>query len=105
MCLLLWLQVHYYEDGNVQLVSNKDVKETLKTGVSYVKMFMLIMLSVMVKQSEDSTSKEFVKIIESAENDYQVGFRVCVCIVVMFVRACEVQLYIHPSECLSQMDT
>ncbi|XP_022298240.1 F-actin-capping protein subunit alpha-1-like isoform X2 [Crassostrea virginica] len=47
------VQVHYYEDGNVQLVTSKEIKQTLSIG------------------SEEQTAKDFAKIVETAETDYQ----------------------------------
>jgi len=50
---ILKVQVHYYEDGNVQLVSSKEVKETIAMA------------------SEEDMAKEMVRIMEEAETEYQ----------------------------------
>ena len=47
------MQVHYYEDGNVQLVSQKEIKESIKLG------------------DQEHTAKAILKAIEKAENEYQ----------------------------------
>ncbi|XP_054277200.1 F-actin-capping protein subunit alpha-like [Macrosteles quadrilineatus] len=50
---IIKVQVHYYENGNVQLVSSKDIKELL------------------VVSSEEQIAKDLVKLIEETETNYQ----------------------------------
>jgi capping protein alpha len=48
-------QVHYYEEGNVQLVSQKDVDDVVRIG------------------DGEFMAKELTKAVEKAENEYQVS--------------------------------
>lgn len=52
---MLRVQVHYYEDGNVQLVSQKEVKKSFKDG-----------------GSPEGTAAKFFADVATLENDYQV---------------------------------
>jgi len=51
----LKVHAHSFEEGNIQLVSSKEVKETIVMG------------------SEEEVAKELVRIMKEAENEYQNG--------------------------------
>ncbi|XP_055342812.1 F-actin-capping protein subunit alpha-like [Paramacrobiotus metropolitanus] len=52
---IIKVQVHYYEDGNVQLVSSKEIKDEVTIT------------------NETETAKNVCQIVLDAENDYQMG--------------------------------
>jgi len=52
---LLKVQVHYYEDGNIQLVSSEEIKE----GVTF--------------SSEDQLARELVTLMENSDSEYQLA--------------------------------
>ncbi|KAK7576316.1 hypothetical protein V9T40_012602 [Parthenolecanium corni] len=50
---ILKVQVHYYEDGNVQLVTSKEINKEVDVG------------------DEEQTVKDLIKLVGDAENEYQ----------------------------------
>ena len=63
---LIKVQVHYFEDGNVQLVSSKDVARKINVSVSGPSG-----RSHSLQNDADATAKEIIRVIEEEETQYQ----------------------------------
>ena len=69
---VLKVQVHYYEDGNVQLVTSKEIKESVPVSVSPFLFYIFPFdIHIFLLKGEEETAKEIIQLIESSESDYQ----------------------------------
>ena len=64
-------QVHYYEDGNVQFFSSKDIQKQITISVSLFTRCENRIKPFVCFQSEKQTAEEMRRLVEEAESEYQ----------------------------------